>query len=66
MLKKGKRYSLPGGAIVEVIEVNFSCAVVRLAGSKRIEFEMRNGDQVEFDKRHRTFTISANSLIEEV
>lgn len=66
MLKQGKCYKLPGGAIVEVIEVNFSCAVVRPVGRKRVEFEMVNGDQVGFDKRQGTFTISANSLIEEV
>lgn len=66
MLEQGKRYRLPDGTIVEVIEVNWSCAVVRPVGKRRVEFDLENGDHVGFDRHARSFTISPNSIIEEV
>ena len=66
MLEEGKCYRLPDGTIVEVIEVNWSCAIIRPVGTKRVEFDPTNGDHVGFERHAGTSTISANSVIEEV
>ena len=65
MLQQGKRYKLPDGTIVEVIEVTWSWAIVRPVGRRHVEFTA-NGEHVGFDKHAGSFTMSANSVIEEV